>query len=94
MVWSVAKDVAPVLTVTVEVPAASAMEAGATATDSVGASSSSVMVTVAEPMAVPPLPAETMTVSFGSSRVSCTAVTVAVTDVSPAVSVSEVSLRV
>ena len=34
------------LTVTVEVPAASAMEAGSTAIDSVGASSSSVIVTV------------------------------------------------
>ena len=55
MVCSVAKDVAPVLTVTVEVPAASAMEAGSTAIDSVGASSSSVMVTVADPMAVAPL---------------------------------------
>ena len=82
------------LTVSVEMPAASAMVALSTATDSVGASSSSVMVTVADPMAVPPLAAETMTVSFDSSMVSCTAVTVVVTDVSPAVSVSEESLRV
>ena len=48
------------------------------------------MVTVADPMAVPPLPAETMTVSSGSSTESCTAVTVVVTEVAPAVSVSEV----
>ena len=94
MVCSVAKDVAPVLTVTVEVPAASAMEAGSTAIESVGASSSSVMVTVAEPMAVEPLLAETMTVSSGSSTVSCTAVTVVVTEVAPAASVSEVEAMV
>ena len=66
------------------------MEAGSTAIESVGASSSSVMVTVADPMAVPPLSAETMTVSLDSSMVSCTAVTVVVTEVAPAASVSEV----
>ena len=50
MVWSPVKVVPPVPTVTVEVPAASAIMAGFTETVSTGVASSSVMVTVAEPM--------------------------------------------
>ena len=47
MVWSVAKvEPVPVPTVTVEVPAASAIVALLTSRDSTGAASSSVMVTV------------------------------------------------
>ena len=51
MVWSAVKAV-PVLTVTVEVPAASAMEAGSTAIDSAGALNG---VAVAS-LEAPPLP--------------------------------------
>ena len=81
IVWSVEKVVPPVLTVTVEAPAASAMAALFTETDSVGAASSSVMVTVCcAPMVVVLCVAVISTVSFGSSMTSCTAVTVAVTE--------------
>jgi hypothetical protein len=47
------------------------------------------MVTVAEPTAPPPWDAVTTTVSSLSSSLSSTAVTVAVTDMSPAASVND-----
>ena len=95
IVWLLEKVVPPVLTVTVEAPAASAMEALFTETDSVGAASSSVMVTVCcAPMVVVLCVAVISTVSFGSSMTSCTALTVAITEVCPAVSVSEPGLMV
>ena len=47
------------------------------------------MVTVAEPTAPPPWLAVTTTVSSLSSSLSSTAVTVAVTDMSPACSVND-----
>ena len=81
IVWSLAKVVPPVLTVTVELPAASAMLSALTATDSVGAASSSVMVTVCcAPMVTLLRLAVISTVSSTSSMVSCTAVTVAITE--------------
>ena len=89
MVWTLAKAVPPVPTVTVEVPAASAIMAGFTETVSTGVASSSVMVTVAEPMVLVPFEAVMMTVSASSSMMSCTAVTVVVTEVCPAASVSD-----
>ena len=95
MVCSAAKAVAPVLTVSVEAPAASAMVALFTDTDSDGAASSSVMVTLScEPMAAPLCEAVISTVSASSSMMSCTAVTVAVTEVDPAVSISDFVLMV
>ncbi|CAI8029404.1 hypothetical protein GBAR_LOCUS16705 [Geodia barretti] len=51
------------------------------------------MVTVCcVPMVLPPTEAVISTVSSGSSLLSCTAVTVAVTDVAPASSVSDSAL--
>ena len=89
MVWSVAKVVPLTLTVSVEVPAASSMVALFTETDSVGAASSSVMVMARRgPMVLPSCEAVISTVSLGSSMMSCTAVTVAVVVVSPALSVT------
>ena len=62
--------------------------AGPATTDQVGVSASS-MVTVAEPTAPPPWLAVTTTVSsLSSMTLSSTAVTVAVTDMSPAASVN------
>ena len=89
MVWLAVKAEPLVLTVTVEVPPASAMRALFTDTDaSAGAASSSVMVTVCcEPMVVLLCEAVISTVSASSSKASCTAVTVAVTEVEPAASV-------
>ena len=89
MVWTLAKAVPPVPTVTVEPPAASAIMAGFTETVSTGVASSSVMVTVAEPMVLVPFEAVMMTVSASSSMMSCTALTVVVTEVCPAASVSD-----
>ena len=62
--------------------------AGPAVTDHTGVSLSS-MVTVAEPTAPPPWLAVTTTVSSLSSSLSSTAVTVAVTDMSPASSVND-----
>ena len=90
MAWSVAKvEPVPVPTVTLEVPAASATESGDSVNSITGAASSSVMVMVAEPMVLVPFEAVMMTVSASSSMMSCTAVTVVVTEVCPAASVSD-----
>ena len=71
------------------------MVSALTETVSVGAASSSVMVTVCwVPMSLPPSEAVISTVSSASSMVSCTAITVAVTDVAPAASVSDSALMV
>ena len=86
----VAKVVPLMLTVSVEAPAASAMVALFTDTANVGAASSSVMVTVCcVPKSSLLCEAVISTVSSPSLMVSCTAVTVAVTEVDPAASVSD-----
>ena len=88
MVWSVSKVVPAVLTVTVEVPVASAMEAWLTASDSVGGAW--LIVTVCGvPTVFPPALAVISTVSLLSSSKSAVAVTVAVTEVEFAGSVSD-----
>ena len=93
MVWLVVKVEPLAVTVTVEVPAASAMVAGLALTVSIGAPSSSVMVTVCcVPMVTLLCEAVISTVSASSSSRSSTAVTVAVTDISPASSVSDSAL--
>ena len=89
MAWLVAKvGPLPVLTVTVDVPAASAMAAWLTETDSAG--SVSRMVTVcAVPTAAPATAALTTTVSLSSSPESLAAVMVVVTDLCPVASVND-----
>ena len=87
IVWSVEKAEV-LLTVSVELPAASAMVSGLTATDNVGAAS--VIVTVCcVPMVTLLCVALIRMVSSPSLTMSAVAVIVVVADVSPAVSVSD-----
>ena len=89
MTWSVVKADPLVLTVTATVPPDSPTVSLLTETeDSAGAASSSVMVMVCcVPMAALLCEAVISTVSASSSKTSCTAVTVAITEVDPAASV-------